>query len=517
MRGASRAGIYGAMVFGPLLLAFSAHASLTAQQTDQKVIAELSARFSEYLKRRQAAADAKPLAKGEAPAAVEGRLKAWGDRTAAQSKPVAGTVFTPDAADLLRRRLRQVLDGPQGAAARAELQEAAQEHIAAPGYTQIEINRPVSAAELPFALAEALPRPPNGLEYRFAGDRLLLRDESTSLLVDYVTNALPPPPPRKQQQPAAAQPAPSPPEGGPPPQATPPVILPNGPNSVKFAVLGDTGAGPDRTEFFEKMRAHAVAKMLETARKSFPFSFALMLGDNMYTDPDTKDAFVKEVVEPYKALRDSGVVFRAVLGNHDTPEFQLPMAELNLQNRRFYAVETGNVRVLILHSDQYIKHDADPDQDAFIRKTLDAPFTGWTMAAFHHPLWSSGQHRNQNEKARRAYKALQDGKVRVVFTGHEHFYERTKPKPGGAPAHFVAGASARLRDGNIDKTDDTDKGVDDEHSAMLVEVDPDEMFFQVLGLSGRLRDCGVLPRVNGTALSAPAAQWLKSCQAKVAK
>ena len=514
MRSASRAGVYCAIAFGPLL--YSAHATLTAQQTDQKVLAELSARFSDYVKRRQAAADTTPPAKGETPAAVEGRLKAWGDRAAAQGKPVAGTVFTPGAADLLRRHLRQVLDGPQGAAARAELQEAAEEHIAAQGYTEIEINRPVSAAELPFALAEALPRPPNGLEYRFAGDRLLLRDESTSMLVDYVTNALPPPAPRKEQQPTtAAQPGAPQPAGGPPQQATPIVILPNRPNSVKFAVLGDTGAGPDRTVFFEKMRAHAVAKMLETARKSFPFSFALMLGDNMYTDPDTQDAFVKEVVEPYKTLRAGGVVFRAVLGNHDTAAFQLPMAELNLENRRFYAFEAGSVRVLILHSDQYIKHDEDPDQDAFIKKTLDVSFNGWTVAAFHHPLWSSGEHRDQNEKARRAYKALLDGKVRVVFTGHEHFYERTKPKPGGAPAHFVAGASARLRDGNIDKTEDTDKGVDDEHSAMLVEVDQDEMFFQLLGLSGRLRDCGVLPRVNGTALSAPAAQWLKSCQAKV--
>jgi predicted phosphodiesterase len=437
-------------------------------------------------------------------------LKAWGDRTAANAQPRAGTVFTPDAAELLRRRLRAVLEGPEGAAARADLQEAADEHLAADGYREIAINRPVSAPELPFALAEALPRPPRGLEYRFAGDRLLLRDESTNVLVDYVAKALPQPVPRKQPSPSAK----TVPTGAPPQLAKPEVILPNRPASVKFAVLGDTGAGNDKDTLSDgKYRAYAVAKQLEIARATFVFPLALMLGDNMYTDPDSQKKYAEEVVEPYKSLRAKGVVFRAVLGNHDTPDFQLPLAELNFENRRFYAFEVNNVRFLILHSNEYVKHDKDPEQDAFIKKTLGTQFVGWTIAAFHHPLYSSGLHRNQNKKVREAYKTLLDGRVRVAFTGHEHFYERTKPKPG--PAHFVSGAAAKLREGDIKKTGDTDKGVDDDHSFMLVEIDQDEMYFEVLGLSGRIRDCGVLPRVSGTALSATAAEWLKGCQAKL--
>ena len=167
----------------------------------------------------------------------------------------------------------------------------------------------------------------------------------------------------------------------------------------------------------------------------------------------------------------------------------------------------------MLHSDEYIRHDEDPDQDAFIKHTLSTPFTGWTVAAFHHPLFSSGTHRNQNAKTREAYKALLAGGVRVVFTGHEHFYERTKEVRD--LVHFVSGAAAKLREGDLDPSEDTELGFDDEHSAMLLEIDRDEMYFQAIGLSGRVRDCGVLPRRSGDSLSPEAAAWAKKCRSRI--
>ena len=305
---------------------------------DQKVDQELSARFAAYVARRTAAQTARSSGATETPATVESQLKEWAVRTAAQDKQAlqAGTVFTPEAADLVRNRVRVAMQSDQGTAARAELEEAAAEHLPAEGYETIAIGRALSAPELPFSLAEVLPRPPHGLEYRFSNDRLLLRDESTSVLVDYVTDVLPPT--LRKHEGASA-----PPES---PAASAPlradVLLPNKSTSVKFAVLGDTGAGRDRSTLFDgKYRAHAVAILLEGIHSTFAFPLALMVGDNMYTDPDTTAKFFEEVVEPYKALRTKGIIFRAVLGNHDNADFQLPLAELNLNNRRFYAFELG--------------------------------------------------------------------------------------------------------------------------------------------------------------------------------
>ena len=58
--------------------------------------------------------------------------------------------------------------------------------------------------------------------------------------------------------------------------------------------------------------------------------------------------------------------------------------------------------------------------------------------------------------------------VAVVFTGHEHFYERLKPQHG--IHYFIAGSSAKLRRGNIEESNITAKGFDQGYTFMLVEI-----------------------------------------------
>jgi len=92
--------------------------------------------------------------------------------------------------------------------------------------------------------------------------------------------------------------------------------------------------------------------------------------------------------------------------------------------------------------------------------------------------------------------------VNVVFNGHEHFYERIKPQKG--IQYFVAGGSAKVRRGDIAKTNLTAFGYDEGYSFMIVEVAGDEMHFQVINENGQTVDTGVIMkgannRVIGTA------------------
>ncbi len=57
--------------------------------------------------------------------------------------------------------------------------------------------------------------------------------------------------------------------------------LPLKDNSVKFAVIGDTGTGDSHQI--------SVANQLNTYRAKFPFDFVLMMGDNLYTGDSPKD------------------------------------------------------------------------------------------------------------------------------------------------------------------------------------------------------------------------------------
>ena len=92
------------------------------------------------------------------------------------------------------------------------------------------------------------------------------------------------------------------------------VKLPLHKNSVRFAVIGDSGTG-DKDQY-------EVAQRMEAYRKAVNFDFVIMLGDNLYGGESPKD-YEKKFEEPYKALLGAGVKFYASLGNHDNPDERL--------------------------------------------------------------------------------------------------------------------------------------------------------------------------------------------------
>ena len=83
--------------------------------------------------------------------------------------------------------------------------------------------------------------------------------------------------------------------------------------------------------------------------------------------------------------------------------------------------------------------------------------------------------------------------VSVVFSGHDHFYERVKPQHG--IVYFVVGSGGRLRVGNIDRASGlTAKGFDTDQAFMAAEIIGDEMYFNAISRMGQIVDSGVLTR-----------------------
>src|SRR5262245_16085756 len=80
----------------------------------------------------------------------------------------------------------------------------------------------------------------------------------------------------------------------------PAVALPGREDSVKFAVMGDTGTG-DQAQL-------EVGQQMASSRGRFAFDLVLMLGDNMYGRQQRQD-FVTKFERPYAALLEAGVTF----------------------------------------------------------------------------------------------------------------------------------------------------------------------------------------------------------------
>jgi 3',5'-cyclic AMP phosphodiesterase CpdA len=217
----------------------------------------------------------------------------------------------------------------------------------------------------------------------------------------------------------------------------------------------------------------------------FPFGFVLMLGDNIYGGERPQD-FVKKFELPYKALLDLKIPFYASLGNHDDPN-QRFYKPFNMNGERFYTFEKGGVRFFALDSNYM-----DQAQQDWLAKELSTSNNEWKIAYFHHPLYSSGERHGSEVDLRTVLEPLfLQHRVSVVFSGHEHFYERLKPQKG--ITYITQGGGAKLREGNIRPNSAmTAKGFDTDRSYTLVEIADKTMYFQTLSRTGALIDSGTV-------------------------
>jgi len=263
--------------------------------------------------------------------------------------------------------------------------------------------------------------------------------------------------------------------------------LPLKTGSVRFAVIGDTGTG-------DKMEDE-VGRQMALSRQKFPFTFTIMLGDNIYGSERPQD-FDTKFIKPYKALLDAKVEFYATLGNHDDPNHRF-YKPFNMGGVRYHTFKKGNVRFFVIDSN-YL----DPDQVKWLEKELGTSGSDWKIAYFHHPLYTTAARGPEVELRTILEPIFVKYGVDVVFSGHEHVYERIKPQKG--IYYFTAGGAAKLRGGDTRKGPLTDATFDSDRSFMLVEVSGNDLYFQAISRTGMTVDKGVLHRLAHNPVVKPA-------------
>jgi 3',5'-cyclic AMP phosphodiesterase CpdA len=242
--------------------------------------------------------------------------------------------------------------------------------------------------------------------------------------------------------------------------------------------MGDMGTG-DKPQY-------EVADQMAAAHAKFAFDTVIMLGDNLYGSQTPAD-FVQKFERPYKPLLDGGVKFYAALGNHDAttnPNYKL----WNMDGKRYYSYTKGDVRFFVLDTDVL-----DPPQRAWIEQALQSSTDKWKIAYFHHPLYSDGGRHGSSVDLRVILEPIfvKYG-VNVVFSGHDHIYERLTPQKG--IYYFVSGSAGQLRKGDIKPSATTALGYAQDQTFMLVEVAGDDLSFVCISRTGVTVDSGVIHR-----------------------
>ena len=251
--------------------------------------------------------------------------------------------------------------------------------------------------------------------------------------------------------------------------------LPDRPGALKFAVIGDTGTG-GRAEY-------EVAQQMMAPRTRFPFELVIMLGDNIYGKQD----FVEKFERPYAGLLGAGVKFFATLGNHDAPANR-DYKNFNMEGRRYFTFTRNNIQFFVLDSNAVEAAQLD-----WFEGALKASGDNWKIVYFHHPLYSNAGRHGSDVRLRVALEPMMVRYgVSVVFSGHDHTYERLKPQKG--ITYFVEGSSGQLSPGDLRQSDSTAVGFDQDQTFMLVEIAGDRLSFEALSRGGQRVDSGVITR-----------------------
>src|ERR1044071_2381657 len=108
-----------------------------------------------------------------------------------------------------------------------------------------------------------------------------------------------------------------------------------------------------------------------------------------------------------------------------------------MNGQRYYTFVRKHVRFLALDSTLMDKKQLD-----WIEGTLKDAREEWKICYFHHPLYSDASRHGSSVVRRLILEPIfvRHG-VDVVFTGHDHVYERIKPQQG--IYYFVSGAAGQ--------------------------------------------------------------------------
>ena len=253
--------------------------------------------------------------------------------------------------------------------------------------------------------------------------------------------------------------------------------------SITFAVLGDNGTG-GRNQM-------DVARQMARTYEATPYGLVLLAGDISYygsIDDRWDDVFV----EPYGPLIDAGVEWELAIGNHELSEKKSDdaAAEIEAQLRRFgkpgpyYSVVHGPMEVFVLDSSiPLATGEGGPEQLAWLEEALRESTAPWKVGLVHQPPYSSGSHGSHPEVREAIEPLFVEHGVDIVFTGHDHHYERTFPQDG--VVWIVSGAGAKLsRVGESDFTAHAEGTL----QFMLVRIDGDAMLVQAITTDGSVID-----------------------------
>ena len=237
------------------------------------------------------------------------------------------------------------------------------------------------------------------------------------------------------------------------------------------------------------MRSELTATLLDRNGGS-----VMTLGDNAYPDGSAAD------FASYYAPTWGRHLWRTrgVIGNHEynvdngTPYWDYFGAAAGPRGLGYYSYDLAGWHVIVLNSNCWYVGGcgAMSPQMQWLLSDLQASTARCTIAAWHHPLFSSGYPNGVDATMREPWQVLMSYGVEVVLTGHDHAYERFAPQdaygvatPTGIREFIVGTGGASLYPTSTILPNSQVRSIDT-RGILRLDLDPDAYSWRFIPVDG---------------------------------
>jgi len=252
-------------------------------------------------------------------------------------------------------------------------------------------------------------------------------------------------------------------------------------------------------------------KVVSEAAASENFDFSLFSGDFVYFgfiplewklwfDSAAPELFLK-------------APFMVVLGNHEfrSPIYFTQFATPDAKNKGWYSFDYGNVHVAVLNTETSLLTSIEPlifpadmgpssEQYKWLEDDLsNVPDDMWKIVVLHRPPYSCGKAHGDNIDVQPITTLFDEYGVDLVFAGHDHGYQRSKPivngeVTGGSGTIYMISGGAGAPLYPVDKKDERFSYAESCYHYTLVEVDGNVLTLKAKYPDGEVFDSLILTK-----------------------